>query len=152
MYLNNWPYMSAVLKLCSVVHRKPLGHLRPFSSSPPPMLTWRWRKYIRYLFSNTLPDSQLLYLFYCPTLDWTELAYTISNGQKGREGHFTKKNWFEEVSKFFIQGHCHHNSCRSWTSLLPLDSLTFMNFAVHGSAGWYQHGHVSIYGFHYTAI
>lgn len=107
--------MLAVLKLCSGVLREPLDHLELVSSSPLPILTWRWRKYIRYLFSKTLPDSQFLYLFYCPTLDWTELAYTVSNGEKGREWHFTRKNCFEQVSKLSIKRHCHHSSCRSWT-------------------------------------
>lgn len=148
MYVNNWSRMLVVLKSCSVAHRKPLDHLGLLASSRPPILTWRWRKYIRDLFSNTLPGSQFLYLFYCSTLTCTELAYAVSNGEKGREGHFTKKNCFEELSKLSKQGHCHHNSHSSWT----LDSWTFIKVAVHGSAGWYQHGHVPLSGFHATAI
>lgn len=142
--------MLSVLKLCSVVCRKLLDHLGPLFSSPSPLLTWRWRKYLRCLFSNTLADS--LHLFYCPTLGWTELAYAVSNGVQGREGHFAKKNCFEEVSKLSKQGHCCLNSHRSWASLLPLDSLTFIKVAVHGSARWYQDVHVLLSGFHATAI
>lgn len=80
-----WSHKLVVLKLYSVVHRKPLNRIVLLSPCPPPILTWRQMKYIRYISNNTLPHSQLLYLLYFPTLGWTEMAYVVSNGKKGRD-------------------------------------------------------------------
>lgn len=115
---DTWSHKSVVLKLCSVARWNPLYHIITFFPCPPPILTWRQLRCISYFSNNTLPDSQLLYLLYFPTLGWTEMAYVLAMGRNWRIGtHFIKKRCFEEVCKPYNLGHCPCSNHRSRTSV-----------------------------------